>query len=734
MARKTNPTAGRRAPSGATPDIAVRLAAKAKDLEAFRNAVVDAASVSAGLWFSYLFVLLYLAIAVGGVTHRDLLLESPVRLPFLNVDLPLVAFFVLGPCLLLILHAYVLMHFVLLAGKVGAFHEQLRRQVVDEDVRAGLRRQLPSNIFVQILAGPREVRTGLMGFLLRRIAEITLVAAPLALLVLFVLQFLPYHHVYITYGQRIAVIADVVLIWTLWPSVARGERSWIAWRDFRNGKVAISMAASLTAVLLVFAVATFPGEWLDSNLPSVRLVPTKWPSLTSRAARPEAIDKAALRAEAESPSSETPGREAPYLINLIRSMEWTSLHKLLVGGDIDHVARRPTSLWSNRLVLPGIDVINQARFDTEAKIAATSETLSLRGRHLERAVLLDARMRKVDFTAAHLQGALLSGADLREAKFGCDQGVASFGPESFPRCAQLQGAALRGAQLQGTSFDRAQLQGAQLGRARLDGASLDRAQLQGAELSHAQLPGAILSGAQLQDADLEFTNLQSASFLAAGLQAATFTRAQLQGAIFDFADMQGASFHYADLRSASFANVFAWRTDLKDANVEGIRVVNPETGAKVQARRLPALVCPPIQSQCEWSKSSFSALKQFVEEQAGYASPRITGLDPTGRMTGEEQLATAWINLAKAPPSTNDHRTAAAKWWHRTACNASYRQYVIRGWLRNVLSEFRTAEGKLQRLAGDLLDEQHCLAARGLSEEDKAQLREIRDRASPAGP
>ena len=65
---------------------------EAKDLKASRAAVVDAAGVSAGLWFSYLFVLLYLLIAVGSVTHRDLFLENPVRLPFLNVDLPVLGF------------------------------------------------------------------------------------------------------------------------------------------------------------------------------------------------------------------------------------------------------------------------------------------------------------------------------------------------------------------------------------------------------------------------------------------------------------------------------------------------------------------------------------------------------------------------------------------------------------------------------------------------------------------
>src|SRR6516162_7823793 len=98
------------------------LAAKVDDLEAIRAAVVDASGISTGLWLSYVFVLFYLLVAVGGVTHRDLFFESPVKLPFLNVDLPLVGFFMLGPALFLVVHAYVLLHLVLLAGKVGVFH------------------------------------------------------------------------------------------------------------------------------------------------------------------------------------------------------------------------------------------------------------------------------------------------------------------------------------------------------------------------------------------------------------------------------------------------------------------------------------------------------------------------------------------------------------------------------------------------------------------------------------
>jgi hypothetical protein len=134
-----------------------RFADKTKDLQALRDAVVDAASIGAGLWLSYLFVLfylLYLLIAAASVTHRDLFFENPVKLPFLNVDLPLVFFFWLGPLLFLIAHTYVLLHFVLLAGKVRTFHIDLGAQISD-DVRSGLRRQQPSNIFVHFQQGPR---------------------------------------------------------------------------------------------------------------------------------------------------------------------------------------------------------------------------------------------------------------------------------------------------------------------------------------------------------------------------------------------------------------------------------------------------------------------------------------------------------------------------------------------------------------------------------------------------
>src|SRR4051812_8313568 len=112
-------------------DVPPEYAKKADDLGAMREAVVDAAKDSGPLWISYLGVLAFLLVAVGGVTHKDLLLESPVKLPFLSVDLPLKGFFSLGPAIFLVVHLYVLLQFVLLADKVKTFHVALEAQIAD---------------------------------------------------------------------------------------------------------------------------------------------------------------------------------------------------------------------------------------------------------------------------------------------------------------------------------------------------------------------------------------------------------------------------------------------------------------------------------------------------------------------------------------------------------------------------------------------------------------------------
>ena len=392
-------------------------ASKGIDFKAGRDAVADAAGVSAGLCLSYLFVLFYLLVAVGGVTHRDLFLESPVKLPFLGVDLPLEGFFWLGPLLFLVVHAYVLLHFVLLADRVRALDTHLE-QIGSPDERAALQRQLPINSFVQLFAGPREVCEGPTRVLLLAITWISLVFGPVALLIFFQLQFLPFHEQWITWLQRTAVAADLALLWWFWPAVIRSEPMGTAWRGMGWGAAIAMTCVTLVSVPLI-AIAAFPGEALEGALP------------------------------------------------------FFQLRQALIAGTVDKGALGPKGLFFNRLVLPGLNLFDQTKFDTAAKIAAAPVTVPLfRARHLEGAVFDLANLGRADFTQAHLEGASFEYVQLQGAFFSD---------------AQLQGASLTGADLRRASLVDANLRGANLYKTWLQGASFANAQLRGTSLDRASV-------------------------------------------------------------------------------------------------------------------------------------------------------------------------------------------------------------------------------------------------------
>ncbi len=58
------------------------------DVEALERAVNDSAGRISAIWISFLIFSLYLLIAAGTVTPRQLFLDEPTKLPVLNIDMP----------------------------------------------------------------------------------------------------------------------------------------------------------------------------------------------------------------------------------------------------------------------------------------------------------------------------------------------------------------------------------------------------------------------------------------------------------------------------------------------------------------------------------------------------------------------------------------------------------------------------------------------------------------------
>jgi uncharacterized protein YjbI with pentapeptide repeats len=319
--------------------------------------------------------------------------------------------------------------------------------------------------------------------LLWLIALISLVIGPQLLLLFFLLQFLPHHSESIAWMQRIVVLLDLGLLWALWPTLGRADEfvapwswrylrwvvvplrrarwwvhfrlQWVFGRPVRLPRLGVGRFASVLAnafvLVLVFLVASFPGEHLDGWI------------------RPNIAWMPGLRA----------------------------LRKALVEGKVDQASNRPESWFSNVLVLPSFDLTEDPRFDTPAKIQAAHRTLRLRNRDLRGAVLAGADLRAAELDFADLQNAMLAGARLQ----GASLKFAQLQDAEFAS-ASLQGAAMQFADLRGAELNSTDLEGAWLSNADLRGAALQSTNLNGAALDHAYLEGALFQWVQLQGASL----------------------------------------------------------------------------------------------------------------------------------------------------------------------------------------------------------------------------------------
>jgi uncharacterized protein YjbI with pentapeptide repeats len=506
-----------------------------KDLGELQKALNDVAGKASVLWTTFVTFQLYLAIAFGSVTHRDLFLETPIKLPLLNVDLPLVGFFVVAPMVLVLFHFYVFLQLLGLATKAKDYNTLLASEAPVASDRQYLRQRLDAFPILQFLAGPRDQRTGFRGFSLGLMAWITLVGTPILILLQGQVTFLPYHREWIVWLQRVAVLIDLALIWYFWINL-RSDGDPIN-EVLRKAWMCLGGAGTLCVVIFSIDLALFPAEWVDEHLPDF-YVPTTW--------RPHWSEKD----------------------------DWKSLYALLFQGAVDEVSGRPRSVFSSRLVLTDQSFVDPDKLDK------VDVTRSFRGRDLRQAVLNGADLRKADFTGAMLNGARLERAKLGKALFGCaltgreTEGYIPPGGSLPAGCTWLQGARLEWAELQGASLERAELRGASLIGAHLQGASLERAELQGALLVLAQLQRARLDGAQLQGASLVGAQLQGASLDKAQLQGASLDPAHLQGASLDEAQLQGASLIGAELQGARLSGAQLQGASLDKAQLQGAGLVN----------------------------------------------------------------------------------------------------------------------------------------------------------------
>lgn len=467
------------------------------------DALNTAAARANRLWLLFLALMAYLALAVGALTHRDLLLDSGIVLPLLQTRIDLSRFFLAAPAILALAHLVLVAQFALLARKAVEFHNAVRL-LEGTDLRSHpLRLELDSFFFVQALAGPERSRV--VSAMLHGLAWLTLLLLPLALLIYLQAAFLPFHDATVTTVQQAIVLADIVLV-------------------------------LLAGVFLLRAETSFPGALvrLGFNNPGslvfglVLLAAAGYISLAATASGSAATDRT--------------------LLGLFP--------RHLEVADASLVADKAITFGGRTISLRGRD-LRFARLDR-----ADLRQADLTGARLDGASLAGADLRGARLGCA--RAAALREVEGGRMKAGCTTAKGADFSGAQLGSATLAGADLRGARFDDASLERADLSQALMAGAVLDRAKLQRATLTGslraASLVEADLQGATLDGARLEMADLSGARLQGASLAAAHLGGAVLREANLEGAALPGARLYGADLRGARLPAADLAGAMVWRT------------------------------------------------------------------------------------------------------------------------------------------------------------------------------
>jgi uncharacterized protein YjbI with pentapeptide repeats len=550
------------------------------EAEALLKDANDASSGARNAWLAFLALITYLLVTLGGVSHRDLLLNSPVKLPIINVELPLFSFFQYAPVLLLLVLLSLLIQHVMLARKYRAFVEVIASYEKKSSKEHPARELVHPYVVSQRLAGPK--RNLITRSLMRVIGFVTFALLPILTLLYFQVKFIPYHEVWVTYWHRIMVLLGLGLLIALLPiiqlkpreeGVALGPKN-ERWRVSRLG-IALGALTTIFVVSFSWLIATIPNEGLDQLTEFMEDEDFTGPRDTRKLVNP------LMRFVYQSTPQADEGMNGWLL-------PWLISHRVLIVEDEDlvpdkddehnevSVVLRDRNLQFarlNRSDLHRADLTGANLYRAEME-EISLEHAKLEGAELQEADLSKAKLRGAYLTGAKLQGAYLDEAELRDSKLKEAKLQDAYLSEAKLQKADagqadLQGANLSYAQLQGADLSFAKLHGADLNSAQLQSTDLSDAKLQGADLSFAELQGADLNSAQLQGADLSFAELQGVNLSSAELQGADLTEARLQGANLSFAELQGADMTWAKLQGANLSFAELQGADLNSAQLRG---------------------------------------------------------------------------------------------------------------------------------------------------------------------
>ena len=466
-----------------------------QQIDFLKEALDKSSSHNSRLLLLLLLFLVYALVTVATTTDLQLLIpDSKVRLPIVDVELPLFEFYIVSPILIVIFHFNMLFNLLQHSKKLYEW---------DKNSEDGDRLLIYPFIFNFLVSFKKKDDEN--DDPLKRIMQMVIYVFPPSILLYIQVTFSAYHSLGMTFFHFFLIVADCFLVFMYWTMIKWPAELIPRWyNSFKNIWVIIRRNLPFW-VPIFFLIFISLGNLIILLL--VKQVDIKY--LT-------------------------------YIKPVIPQ---------LVLIDQTLVASPPSDEIIQRYLAMG-----KSEGDALADFA---KGLNLRGRDLKFAVFYNSNLQKADLIEAKLQGAHLSGARLQGANLykaklqGAHLSGARLQGANLDG-AELQSAKLDGTHLQGVDLSKAQLQGVNLRGAQLQGANLLSVRLQGANLYGVQLQGANLNSAELQGANLYETDLRGTSLREAQLQGVNLSNAHLQGVDLSKAQLQGANLSGAYLYCVDF--------------------------------------------------------------------------------------------------------------------------------------------------------------------------------------
>jgi uncharacterized protein YjbI with pentapeptide repeats len=641
------------------------------DIEARLDSANEALRHARRLHAAFLAFLAYVALIIWGVTDRDLLLGSPVRLPLLQIELSQYGVFLVAPALVWLLHAHRLVALLLLGPRLGG---------LAETPGGGISNRLTPSLFTAAYLGEAPtsaLRRAVAGFFWAVES-----AVPLGVLLLIQWRFAPVHAFWMkAYHMAVLALDAAMVMFVIWSPELRRTVTQAAGRisaaspDFRFACLIASAPAMLALLLSMFLAAVIPPIPL---LPPDRGdVDPLWRRAVNGVTG--ALNRTLLAPGLDVSGQTLSGEELTF-DQLAKLFHEAGQPKEPEEPEEGSETAEPDEVriaydFAKELDLSGRDLryanfagsrLLKVRFTerSRGRRGAEPRAANLKGVNLLNAELPDARMRRVDLRHAMLFRAKLDRADLRDARLeGANLVIA-----------RLHGADLRGARLQDANLFFTELQGANLQGISLQEVTLRTAVMQSTDLKEARLQGLDLRESRMEAADLRGTYLQGAVLDATRLEAADLRGARLQGtsligARLSGAELRGAQLQGADLRRAELLGADLTEANLQGADLRGARLYGSVfTGANLEHARLTELELGwPEEISRESYLESLEELgvpdrepRLALEERIALARARVE--DDSWRFEPGERPENVWYDAsvtAWGPPPEGDEAVRA---------------------------------------------------------------------------